>query len=59
MRVCDIYWITLITKENFYAKSDRLRVPALDDAVGLGSQVLLSPFFHNFSLNLSIFAFKR
>ena len=34
-------------------------VAPLDDAVGLGSQVLLSPFFHNFSLNLSIFAFKR
>lgn len=32
MRVCDIYWITLMTKENFYAKSDRLRVSALDDA---------------------------
>ena len=34
-------------------------VAPLNDAVGLGGQVLFSPFFHSLSLDLSFFAFKR
>ena len=34
-------------------------VAPFDDAVGLSSQVLFFPFFHSFSLDLCIFAFKR